>query len=101
MCLGIFRFQADDTIEHVIGSGIMAQLIERHAEMKVRLGIFGKKSRGLRQRFFGLIAGAAARMKILSPGFILAAGERRKALPASERETRSVLFPNRQRGLII
>jgi len=69
--------------------------------MKVRLGIFGKKSRGLRQRFFGLIAGAAARMKILSPGFILEAGERRKALPASERESRSVHFPNHQRGLII
>ncbi len=101
MCLGIFRFQVDDAIERVTGSGIMAQLIERHAEMKVRLGIFGKKSRGLRQRFLGLIAGAAARMKILSLGFILAAGERRKALPASERETQSVLFPNRQRGLVI
>jgi len=95
MRLGVFRFQADYAIEHVTGGGIMAQLIERYAEMEVRLGIFGKKSRGLRQRFFGLIAGAAARMKILSPG------ERRKALPASERETRSVLFPNRQRDLII
>jgi len=95
MCLGIFRLQADDAIEHVTGSGRMAQLIERHAEMKVRLGIFGKKSRGLRQRFFGLIAGAAARMKILSPG------ECRKALPASERKTRSVHFPNRQPDLII
>jgi hypothetical protein len=101
MRLGIFRLQADDAIEHVTGSGRMAQLIERYAEMEVRLGIFGKKSRGLRQRFFGLIAGAAARMKILSLGFILAAGKRRKALPASERETRSVLFPNRQRDLII
>ena len=69
-----FQVPADDAIEHVTGSGRMAQLIERHAEMKVRLGIFGKKSRGLRQRFFGLIAGAAARMKTLSPGFILAAG---------------------------
>ena len=48
---GILRFQASDTLKELAGRSRVAELVERHAEVKVRFRVFGQMLHRLLQDF--------------------------------------------------